>query len=157
MQRNFSSRICFSNKHYQLIVGMAAMKRRLLIILIAAIMVFALGLAGWWWNDRLGDLSLGNRGIARRYGTVSFDPIRWQAADQAERGRMVADLMRKHRFLGLKNKSVFDLLGPSTCYLGSEDEPCYDIEFEGKSFQLGFGVNHSDKPGEVVYVSIRDC
>jgi hypothetical protein len=68
---------------------MAAMKRRLLIILIAAIMVFALGLAGSWWNDRLGDLSLGNRGIARRYGMVSFDPIRWQAADKAERGRMV--------------------------------------------------------------------
>ena len=128
------------------------MKRRLLTILI---LVTVLALSAWWWNDRLGELSLGNRGIARKNGTARFEPVRWQKADKVERGKMVADLMRNHRFLGLENKSVFELLGPSTCYWGHEDEPCYSLEFDGRHFELGFGVNHSNRPGEIVQAAIR--
>ena len=113
-----------------------------------------MGLSVWWWNDRLGDLSMGNRGIARRHGWGSFETTRWRTANKVERGRMVADLMRGRRFIGSKNKSVIELLGPGDCYLDYEDEPCYGVEFEGRYFQLGFGVNHSDRPGEVVQVSL---
>jgi hypothetical protein len=127
------------------------MKRRLLIVIIVA---SALGLAAWWWNDRLGDLSIRNRGLVRRHGTDSFDPIRWRASDKVDRGKMIADLMRKHRFIGSKNISVTDLLGPGDCYFSYEDEPCYGVEFEGRYYQLGFGVNHSNRPGEVVSVSL---
>jgi hypothetical protein len=127
------------------------MKRLLLMIVISAP---ALALAAWWWNDRLGDLSMRNRSLARRHGVDSFDPIRWKTANKVDRGRMIADLMRGRRFIGSKNKSVVELLGPGDCYLHYEDEPCYGVEFEGRYFQLGFGVNHSNRPGEVVNVTL---
>jgi hypothetical protein len=97
---------------------------------------------------------MGNRDLARRHGVESFDPIHWKTANKVERGKMVADLMRMRRFIGSKNQSVYELLGPGNCYLGNEDEPCYVVEFESRYFQLGFGVNHSDRAGEVVHVSL---
>src|SRR4051812_29641895 len=103
-----------------------------------------LALAGWWWTDRLGDLSFGNRGLVRRNGTVAFDSARWRGADEAERGRMLADLMRSRRFVGSRNDAVVQLLGPGTCYLGYGDEPCYPVILDGRRHQVEFWVNHSD-------------
>jgi hypothetical protein len=70
------------------------MKRRLLTILI---LVSVLALSAWWWNDRLGELSLGNRGIARKHGTARFEPERWQKADKVERGKVAKQVfVREH-------------------------------------------------------------
>jgi hypothetical protein len=128
--------------------------RKLHLALIASCLMIGFGLVIWLWNDRLGELNFGNRGLAARCGTLSFTSAQWSAGDEEERGKMVADLVRRHRFLGSRNQAVYELLGSSTCYHGYEDEPCYRIRLDGKAFQLGFGVNHSDRPGEIVSVSI---
>jgi hypothetical protein len=113
------------------------------------------GLSAWWaWPPAIGDLTLENRRLVGRHGTAPFTPEKWLQASEGERGLMVADLLRKTRFAGAQNQEVFDLLGKSSCYNGYEDEPCHYVEYEGRRFRLAFNVNHSDRPGEILSVSV---
>jgi hypothetical protein len=67
---------------------------------------------------------------------------------------MVADLMARNRFVGSENKAVTELLGKGDCYVDYGDEPCYLVTIEGRLHQLEFGVNHSNRPGTVIDVSV---
>jgi hypothetical protein len=69
---------------------------------------------------------------------------------------MVADLMTRNRFVGSKNDEVVKLLGEVSCYVYYGDEPCYLLSLEGHRYQLEFGVNHSDRPGTVIDVSVSE-
>lgn len=88
--------------------------------------------------------------LIQRFESASFNKDLWSRGDPKSRAAMLADLFRKHDFIGRKNSDVFALLGPATCYADYEDVPCYVVEFgEGDKRSLAFSVNHSDDPGRV--------
>ena len=91
-----------------------------------------------------------DRRLAARFGALAFDTAAWRTAGRADRGRMVADLDRRHRLAGVHYRAIEALLGPGECYVDYEDEPCYVVELGGERYALQFGVNHSDAPGRVL-------
>jgi hypothetical protein len=100
-------------------------------------------------TDRIGDLRSEHLAVVRRFDTLTFHPERWRLASEAERGRMVADLARQRRLVGLKADEVLRLLGKTDCYVHYEDEPCYVVTLDRPRYHLEFGVNHSEAPGTV--------
>jgi len=94
---------------------------------------------------------------AQRLGSATFTAEGWRNADSKLRATMVADLIKRHDFVGGKYEAVTGVLGASTCYADYDDIPCYLVEgVRGGRQQLVFGVNHSDRPGTVIHVSLWD-
>ena len=67
---------------------------------------------------------------------------------------MVASLLQSRRFVGEKNTDVFRLLGERTCYIGYEDQPCYELILGDKWYFLVFSVNHSNAPGTITGIDL---
>jgi hypothetical protein len=100
-------------------------------------------------------LSESDRATAAASGTLAFDTAAWRRAGPVDRGRMVADLDRRHRLVGATVRAVKALLGPGECFVSYEDEPCYHVELGGVRYALELRVNHSNARGRVVSVGLR--
>jgi len=100
------------------------------------------------------DLESWHVGLVRKNDSVEFKQEDWLAGGPIERGKMVASLLRSFKFKEMQNEEVFNLLGESQCYLYYDDEPCYLIQYGTDSYRLGFGINHSDYPGKVIWVGL---
>ena len=96
-----------------------------------------------------------DRAHAARFGTLAFDTTAWRVAGPADRGRMVADLDRRHRLVGVRARTIRALLGPGECFVRYEDEPCYDVELGGEPYALQFSLNHSNERGRVISARLR--
>jgi hypothetical protein len=97
-----------------------------------------------WRGTIIGDLGFADSVSALRHSGRAFHSALWQAKDLNARGQMVADLARGHRLTGVKSSAITSLLGPSECYVNYDDEPCYEIAFDGANHRLEFSVNHSE-------------
>ena len=80
--------------------------RRYALAAILVLMLLGLGVH-WWWQRQ----------------EVAFTPSEWRGADPDGRGRMVRDLMRSRRLLGLPAGQIEGLLGPPDWC--DEDIRCY--------------------------------
>ena len=100
------------------------------------------------------DLESWHVGLIRNNDSLDFNQEDWLASGPIERGKMVASLLRTYDFKEMQNEAVFDLLGESQCYLYYDDEPCYLIRYGTDSYHLGFGTNHSDNPGKIIWVGL---
>lgn len=110
------------------------MSRRL-VIGIGLLMVFAVSA---FVLRPVGEFGIVDSRIASAHEGLSFDPRLWRSGDVATRGQMVADLARRHRFIGMHPDSVKARLGPSECYVNQDGEPCYRVRFGHSDFQLEF-------------------
>jgi hypothetical protein len=100
---------------------------------------------------RVGDLGLVDSRIAAKNGSRDFDLAAWHTRDPVVRGHMLAALAERHRFVGYHRDSVEALLGEGNdCYVGYEDEPCYELQLGHSAFELQFPVNHSSAFGRVL-------
>jgi hypothetical protein len=105
-------------------------------------------------RGRVGDLGPLDGRLAASNDKAEFDRGRWRTGDAWGRGEMLADLARRHRFVGQHRDSVESLLGRTQCYVHYEDEPCYRVELDGRQYDLQFDVNHSNHPGRVLGVGL---
>jgi hypothetical protein len=103
----------------------------------------------------VGDLGLWDSWLVRRHADQPFDSHAWQFAGPADRGRMLGDLFARNRFVGRQFDVVRQLLGPSVCYVGYDDEPCYEVEYDSEKYRVAFSVNHSDRIGEIYGVDVE--
>lgn len=53
------------------------------------------------------------------------------------------DLAERHEFVDIKPEKIRSLLGPNTCYIHYDDEPCYKVKVNNKTRFLVFPVAHS--------------
>jgi hypothetical protein len=102
----------------------------------------------------VGDLGVVDTWIAARHAAQPFDSLAWRSGRPDVRGEMLTDLARRHRFVGGKLKTVTDLLGPPECYAYYDDMPCYGVQFDQAKYRLLFSVNHSDRPGTIIFVDL---
>jgi hypothetical protein len=107
-----------------------------------------------WRALHVGDLGVVDSWIAARHAARPFDSLAWKSAAHDVRGEMLTDLVRRHRFAGGRAKAVTDLLGPSECYAYYDDMPCYYVQFEQTKYRLVFSVNHSERPGTIIFVDL---
>jgi hypothetical protein len=119
---------------------------------VLALLIFAAIIA--WRTVRIGDLGVADSLVARRHSGRTFNSSLWRSGDANTRGKMLADLAHTHQLVGVQASTIINLLGPSECYASYDDAPCYKIAFDGTKHQLQFSVNHSDKPGRVIDVSL---
>ena len=94
-------------------------------------------------RGKIHDLTVCNSMVLDESPQVTFSQAVWNGGDPRERGRMVTDLARRHRLVGVPPSVVRDLLGPNTCYVNYDDEPCYVLSFGGRRQYLAFPVAHS--------------
>src|SRR4051812_25271785 len=114
------------------------MARRLVFVLLPVIAIVA------WRAGKIGDLGLADSFAARRHSEHVFDSALWRSGDSNIRGRMLADLARRHQLVGVQSTTIINLLGPSDCYVGYDDEPCYKLALDSTKNRLEFSVDHSD-------------
>jgi hypothetical protein len=86
----------------------------------------------------VGELGIVDSRIASAHDGLPFDAQVWRSGDAAKRGQMVADLARRHRFIGMHADSVTARLGPSECSVMREGEPCYRLRLGHSDFHLEF-------------------
>lgn len=58
---------------------------------------------------------------------------------------MLVDLARRHDLGNVRAAEISELLGPHTCYVNYEDEPCYAVELRGGLHYLAMPVAHSGR------------
>lgn len=85
-------------------------------------------------------------------GTTEFSRDNWANASSEARAKMVRNLFMDHNFIGKQNKYVDDLLGMHTCYIDYEDQPCYELIYDGDYYFLAFYVKHSSNVGEITNI-----
>jgi hypothetical protein len=115
------------------------MSRRL-VIGIVLLMVFAVSA---FVLRPVGEFGIVDSRIASAHGGLPFDARVWRDGDVAKRGQMVADLARRHRFIGMHPDSVTARLGPSECYVNQDGEPCYRVRLGHSDFHLEFHFHAS--------------
>ncbi len=125
-------------------------KRRVLGSVVAAAALWY----AWLAARSVGELSPLDSRRARQHDTAAFSPGAWRAAGPEARGRMVADLARRHRFVGRDPGDVRALLGATTCYAGQDDIPCYRVTLRGAPRDLVFWPDHSGTPWRVGAVGL---
>ena len=94
-------------------------------------------------SGEINDLTVCNTMVLNKSQQVAFSQAVWNGGDPRERGRMVVDLAQRHRLVGVTPRLIRDLLGPNTCYVNYDDEPCYVLSFGGRRQYLAFPVAHS--------------
>lgn len=97
----------------------------------------------------VGEFGIVDSRIASAHEGRPFDAQVWRSGDVAKRGQMVADLARRHHFLGMHPDSVEARLGPSECYVNQDGEPCYRVRFGHSDFHLEFHFHAS--PTQRIY------
>lgn len=96
------------------------------------------------------DTSKKNIELISKHGVIEFKKDVWKTNNSESRGKMLKSLFNQESFVGDRNKSIFSLLGHSTCYIDYEDQPCYEIIYDEKYYFLVFYVYHStDKAGTI--------
>jgi hypothetical protein len=103
----------------------------------------------------VGELAVIDSRIASAHEGTTYDPQVWRSGDQVKRGPMVADLARRHHFIGMRPDSVHARLGPSDCYYVQDGWPCYQLRLGHSDFQLVFPVDESRRPLRVVAVQLN--
>jgi hypothetical protein len=125
----------------------------------APLKIFALLLAGITLvscSGEINDLTVCNTMVVDESQQVAFSQAVWNRGDALERGRMVVDLAQRHRLVGVAPSVVRDLLGPNTCYVHYDDEPCYVLSFGGRRPYLAFPVAHGgDNHGKIIKAYLR--
>lgn len=66
-------------------------------------------------------------GQARRLGSRDFTVDGWAAANERERGAMVASFLRKHDVKSLNRQDVIRVLGDPTSYYEYHEDPAYRV------------------------------
>lgn len=108
----------------------------------------------WAWVLQPG-LTPTERLLVNRHATQDFSALGWSTADPAGRAGMLKDLLRRHDFLGRPATAIEALLGPSTCYAGTEQIPCYRLDFGGGDPRdLVFLVNLDGGPARVTRIGL---
>ena len=97
----------------------------------------------------VGEFGIVDSRIASAHDGLRFDAQVWRSGDAAKRGQMVADLARRHRFIGMHPDSVKARLGPSDCYVIQDGEPCYRVRLGHSDFNLEFHFHAS--PSRRIY------
>ncbi len=105
-------------------------------------------------RGELGDLNTDHKALILRENSLSFDKKKWANASQEVRGKMVKSLFGQYHFIGQKNSMVFNLLGFRTCYIDDEDQPCYELIYDGARYFLVFYVDHSNDQGVITRVEL---
>lgn len=105
-------------------------------------------------NSEIGELKTEYHDIIVRDGTEDFNKKRWAKANEEQRGKMLASLLRHHKFIEKTNADVYQILGDRTCYWESEEMPCYWVILEGEWYLLGFRTTYKPVPGTIVDVSL---
>jgi len=105
-------------------------------------------------SSELGEIdgSYKEKEIILKNGTIDFSKDEWTNASSELRGKMVRSLFMNHKFIGIQNKYVDDLLGVHTCYIDYEDQPCYELIYDGNYYFLVFYVKHSGNAGEIMNI-----
>ena len=121
------------------------MSRRVLIGIVL-LMVFAVSA---FVLRPVGEFGIVDSRIASAHDGLRFDAQVWRSGDAVKRGQMVADLARRHRFIGMHPDSVTARLGPSECYVNQDGEPCYRVRLGHSDFHLEFHFHAS--PSQRIY------
>jgi hypothetical protein len=120
--------------------------------MVVGVAIASLVVVGLVWSA--GDLNPMERRLVSRHGRSAFEAPTWLSGSPAERGLMLADLFKRHRFEGIASHEV-RALGENDCYVLYDDEPCYIVALDGIRYDLQFAVNHSYELGEVVGVRLK--
>lgn len=102
----------------------------------------------------VGEFGVIDSRIASAHEARRFSAQVWRGRDVAKRGQMVADLARRHRFIGMHRDSVVALLGEPECYEHPSDEPCYRLRLGHSDFELQFPVHASSSPPRILAVRL---
>lgn len=105
-------------------------------------------------SGELSELNTDHKDLIIRNNSLSFDKKMWANASQEVRGKMVKSLFDQNQFIGKKNTIVSDLLGFRTCYIDNEDQPCYELIYDGNRYYLVFYVDHSDDRGIICRIEL---
>lgn len=103
----------------------------------------------------VGEFGVIDSRIASAHDGLTYDPQLWRGGDQLKRGQMVADLARRHRFIGMRPDSVQARLGKSDCYAYQDGVPCYRLRLGHSDFQLEFPVHASSRPPRVLAIRLN--
>ena len=102
-------------------------------------------------SNELRDINgnLKEKDIIKTNGTIDFNKEKWETSSSETRGKMIRSLFLKHKFIGKQNKYIDELLGNHTCYIDYEDQPCYELIYNGDYYFLVFYAKHSGNVGEI--------
>ena len=103
----------------------------------------------------VGEFGVIDSRIASAHDESTYDPQLWRSGDQVKRGQMVADLARRHRFIGMQPDSVQARLGKFDCYAYQEGVPCYRLRLGHSDFQFEFPVHASSRPTRVLAIRLN--
>ena len=103
----------------------------------------------------VGEFGVIDSRIASAHDGITFDPHVWRSGDLVKRGQMVADLARRHRFIGMPSDSVRARLGASDCHVDEVGVPCYRLQLGHSAFQLEFPVHASNRPQRVLAIRLN--
>lgn len=103
----------------------------------------------------VGEFGVIDSRIAAAHEGSRFSLQAWNSHDQAKRGQMVADLARRHRFIGMRRDSVVALLGQPECYEHVSEEPCYRLRLGHSDFELQFPVHASSNPRRILAIRLN--
>lgn len=103
----------------------------------------------------VGEFGVIDSRIASAHAGMTYDPQMWRAGDPVKRGQMLADLARRHRFIGMHPASVQARLGPFDCYAYQDGVPCYRLRLGHSDFQLELPVRESSRPPRVLAIRLN--
>jgi hypothetical protein len=103
----------------------------------------------------VGEFGVVDSRIVSAHEGITYDAQTWRTGDQVKRGQMIADLARRHRFIGMHPDSLNSRLGPSDCYANQEVVPCYRLRLGHSDFQLEFPVHQSSRPPRVLAIRLN--
>jgi hypothetical protein len=107
-------------------------------------------------SDEIKGLTVCDGAVLDDSRQVTFSQTAWNDGGPSERGQMVVDLAERHQLTDVSPNVVRDLLGPNTCYVNYDDEPCYVLSLAGKRQYLAFPVAHSGaERGKVIAAYLR--
>ena len=105
-------------------------------------------------SNELGEINASSKEkeMILKNGTIEFGKDNWANASSEARGKMARSLFMNNKFIGKQNKYVDDLLGIHTCYIDYDDQPCYELIYDGDYYFLIFHVKHSGNVGEITNI-----
>lgn len=96
---------------------------------------------------------------AKQLGTRPFSQKVWAQANKLDRAGMVWSFLSQHDVKALTPDQVRDLLGPSTCYSGYDEDPTYCVGPDtvdngwGKGYMVVF-IRDRKAAGQIAEVAI---
>ncbi len=93
--------------------------------------------------ERVADIRICEPDLVFHVVGQPFDSTTWKEVPDA-RLAMLESLARTQRFRGTEPALIEEMLGPSECYVGYDNEPCYRVPVLGSEDRyLAFMVAHS--------------